>query len=52
MLIHGVLHLLGYDHEKDGDAAVMEDLERRALATLGHGDPYAETAAHGAVVLS
>jgi len=40
MLVHGVLHLLGYDHETDADATVMEDLERRALATLGHGDPY------------
>jgi probable rRNA maturation factor len=40
MLTHGVLHLLGYDHETDADAAVMENLERRALASLGHGDPY------------
>ena len=40
MLVHGVLHLLGFDHEAQDDAQVMEDLERKALATLGWPDPY------------
>jgi probable rRNA maturation factor len=41
MTIHGVLHLLGYDHETDRDAGHMEVLERRILATLDIADPYA-----------
>ena len=41
MTVHGVLHLLGYDHLVDADAERMEALERRALATLGIADPYA-----------
>ncbi|HHZ10241.1 MAG TPA: rRNA maturation RNase YbeY [Rhizobiales bacterium] len=41
MMVHGVLHLLGYDHENDGDAEAMEALERRALARLAIPDPYA-----------
>lgn len=41
LFAHGVLHLLGYDHETEADADVMEALERRALAALGIGDPYA-----------
>ena len=40
LMVHGVLHLLGYDHETDKDAARMEALEREALATLGIADPY------------
>lgn len=40
LCIHGVLHLLGYDHENDHDAAHMEALEIRALASLGIGNPY------------
>jgi len=43
--VHGVLHLLGYDHEDDGDAAVMEGLEVQILAALGYPDPYAPTGA-------
>ena len=39
--VHGVLHLLGYDHETDGDAEAMEALERSILETLGVSDPYA-----------
>jgi probable rRNA maturation factor len=39
---HGVLHLLGYDHETDADAEVMEGLERSILAGLGVIDPYAD----------
>ncbi|PKP85524.1 MAG: rRNA maturation RNase YbeY [Alphaproteobacteria bacterium HGW-Alphaproteobacteria-2] len=40
LLVHGCLHLLGYDHERDGDAALMEGTEVRILATLGVPDPY------------
>jgi len=40
--VHGFLHLVGYDHEKDGEAEVMEALERDILASLGIPDPYAE----------
>ncbi len=40
LMVHGVLHLLGYDHETDEDAARMEKLERKALAGLGIADPY------------
>lgn len=41
LLIHGFLHLLGYDHIETEDAAVMEPLESRILADLGWPDPYA-----------
>lgn len=40
LLVHGCLHLLGYDHMRDGDAALMEGTEVRILATLGVSDPY------------
>lgn len=40
LTIHGVLHLLGYDHIDAADAAVMEPLEVAALAGLGHANPY------------
>ena len=40
LLIHGVLHLLGYDHERDKDAALMERLETQILGKLGISDPY------------
>ena len=40
LTIHGVLHLLGYDHEQTGEAAVMESLETEILAKLGISDPY------------
>ena len=42
LLVHGTLHLLGYDHGDDRDAADMEGREVRALARLGISDPYAE----------
>jgi probable rRNA maturation factor len=42
---HGVLHLLGYDHETDAEADSMEALERAILAGLGVPDPYAERGA-------
>jgi len=41
MVVHGILHLMGYDHETDGDADEMEALETQALAHLGVADPYA-----------
>jgi probable rRNA maturation factor len=41
LAVHGFLHLIGYDHENDDDAEVMEDLERDILAQLGIPDPYA-----------
>ena len=40
LMVHAVLHLLGYDHEADPDAEEMEALERKALAALGIADPY------------
>jgi len=40
LMVHAVLHLLGYDHESDPDADEMEALERKALAALGIADPY------------
>ena len=40
LVVHGMLHLLGYDHIEDAAANDMEDLERAALAELGYGDPY------------
>ena len=41
LLVHGALHLLGYDHEQDTDAAVMMQKEVEILARLGYTDPYA-----------
>jgi probable rRNA maturation factor len=43
MIVHGFLHLLGFDHETEMDAEKMESAERRALARLGIADPYAAT---------
>ena len=40
MVVHGVLHLRGYDHIDDDEARVMEAAERRILAGLGFADPY------------
>ena len=41
LVVHGFLHLFGYDHMTDEDARVMENLERDALARMGIEDPYA-----------
>lgn len=46
MVVHGVLHLLGYDHENDQDAASMERQEIAILSTLGFSDPYRVTNIH------
>ena len=40
LVVHGTLHLLGYDHEAETEARVMEDLERGILGSLGLPDPY------------
>ena len=46
LVVHGTLHLLGYDHETgDEDAEAMEEIERKALASLGIADPYQVTEA-------
>lgn len=42
MIVHGTLHLAGYDHQTPDEAARMEGLEREILAELGHPDPYRE----------
>jgi probable rRNA maturation factor len=42
LAVHGFLHLIGYDHEKDDDAEAMEALETEILAQLGIPDPYAD----------
>lgn len=40
LLVHGTLHLLGFDHERDADAVLMEGLETEILGKLGVSDPY------------
>jgi len=40
LIVHGLLHLLGFDHETDADAELMEGVESRVLARLGVPDPY------------
>ena len=41
LVVHGMLHLLGFDHERDADAERMESFETKVLAGLGIADPYA-----------
>jgi probable rRNA maturation factor len=45
LIVHGILHLLGHDHEDEAEAETMEALEVKALATLGIADPYRDMAA-------
>jgi probable rRNA maturation factor len=40
LVVHGVLHLQGYDHESDAEATVMEQLETQIVIKLGYADPY------------
>lgn len=42
MLVHGMLHLYGFDHDNDNDAETMEALEKIILAQIGFPDPYQE----------
>ena len=42
LVVHGFLHLLGYDHIEEAEALVMEGLETQILGTLGIADPYAD----------
>jgi len=42
LIVHGVLHLIGFDHITDADAEEMEGLERLIMADLGHDDPYGD----------
>ncbi len=44
LIVHGMLHLVGYDHGEDASAAAMEALEVKALASLGLANPYADLA--------
>lgn len=44
LVVHGALHLVGYDHETDDEAVVMEDKERAIMAQLGAPDPYRDRA--------
>ncbi|HZH27838.1 MAG TPA: rRNA maturation RNase YbeY [Azospirillaceae bacterium] len=46
LVVHGVLHLLGFTHDEEDEASRMEALETAVLATLGIADPYAAGAAH------
>ena len=52
LIVHGVLHLLGYDHQTAGAASIMEALERVILAKLGVPDPYRDQAPHPAISAS
>lgn len=42
MIVHGTLHLLGYDHQNDAEANIMETKEIQILSQLGYSDPYRE----------
>jgi probable rRNA maturation factor len=44
LIVHGMLHLQGYDHERRHEAHAMEQKEREILAALGYPDPYASAA--------
>jgi len=47
MVVHGVLHLVGFDHHEEAEAREMESLERAILAGLGLADPYQQPDRHG-----
>lgn len=47
LVVHGLLHLIGFDHETDADAAEMETLETAILARIGVPDPYLDPPAGG-----
>jgi probable rRNA maturation factor len=47
LVVHGVLHLLGYDHQAEADAEVMEQMECEILRRFGVADPYAQRDADG-----
>ena len=49
LIVHGTLHLLGYDHEREGDGDLMESVETAILAKLGVPDPYCGADASGAI---
>ena len=38
--MHGILHLLGYDHDRDNDAKIMETLESEILTKMNYPEPY------------
>lgn len=46
MVVHGTLHLLGFDHENDEEAEVMEKLETQILTKLGYPAPYGDKLPH------
>lgn len=46
LVVHGVLHLLGYDHQADAPAEAMEAMERDILSKLGVADPYRQDRVH------
>ncbi len=48
MVVHGLLHLQGYDHENEKDAAAMERREKTLLTRFGYPDPYRPAPARGA----
>ena len=49
MVVHGGLHLLGYDHQDQEQARIMEELEVQSLAAMGIGSPYAACSDRGEV---
>ena len=40
LIIHGTLHLCGFDHDNDKNAVIMENIERHIMSELGYDDPY------------